>query len=82
VVSVMPLDIETSKGIRYRISDMDGDDLLHDVVSVLVRHPEGAQVRWRLPKRLMMRLDVGNAVQEEILAELEERMQQAKRLGL
>lgn len=78
----MTFPIETPDGIRLQISDQDGDDFIHDLVSVRVENPDGFGVIWKLPQRLMRRLDVCQAVYEEILAELEERVQNVKRLGL
>lgn len=70
------------EGIRFSVSSQDGDDYIRDLVSVLVTNPDGDSVLWKLPTRLMDRLDVCQIVSEEIVAELEERVQNFKRLGL
>lgn len=78
----MTLPIKTTSGIHIQISDQHEDDYIHDRVSILATDPEGFSVLWKLPNRLMRRLDVCHAVAEEIQAELEHRARQAERLGL
>lgn len=67
---------------NIQISDQHEDDFIHDRVSILATNPDGISVLWKLPKRLMRRLDVCQALYEEIQAELEEKAEHVKGLGL
>ena len=74
--------IETAEGVRIKITDQREDNFIRDVVSIYATHPDGYRILWELPKRLMLRLDVCQAVSEEIVAELHERVEGQRRLGL
>jgi hypothetical protein len=75
VDAVTPLDVVTSEGVRFHITDSEGDDWVNGVTSIRVTHPDGVGVLWKLPTRLLLRLDVCNAVNEEIVLELQERVE-------
>lgn len=74
--------IQTPDGIRIQISDQHEDDFIHDRISILATNKDDITVVWKLPERLMRRLDVCQIVSEEIQNELADRAFHVKRLGL
>lgn len=64
--------IVSANGVRLEMSNQDGNDYIRSVWSVKATHPDGPSVTWNLPNRLLERLDICQAVCEEIVAELHE----------
>lgn len=70
--------IRTTEGVFIDVTNHEGDDFMQGVVSVKATHPTGPAILWKLPERLMRRMDVCHAVLEEIYDALEEGVRAAE----
>lgn len=59
--------------IRIDVTSTEHDDFINHRMSVTASHPDGTAVRWSLPDRLLRRDELWPVVQEELIAELDEK---------
>lgn len=67
-------------GVHVEISNTDHDDFINLRSSITATHTDGTTLRWTLPDRLLQHTQVCEIVQHEILAALDEKVAQLKRL--
>lgn len=53
-------------------TDKDGDDFIQGVVGIKATRDDGVSRTWKLPRRLMDNVDIGNLVVRELLDEVME----------
>lgn len=70
-----PTPIKMPDGVTIRISTCEGEDFVNCRTSLTAKHPDGKGVRWTIPNRLLERQDFCNIIVDELLAELDERVE-------